>query len=304
MENIEMPYLRNRFINSTSAALRILILTMVLCTCFSISYGRDSIEPATHGEGDSIKKKDLNNPQQTHLIPSINYKMIYLTPGTFMMGSPSSEKGRFDDEGQHKVTLTKGFFIGVTEVTIEQWKKVMGYNPFQSENPGKNHPVGMVSWDECQAFIMKLNKLEKSRRYRLPTEAEWEYACRAGSRSAFSNGDIAQAKCGHEPSLDKIGWYCGNTKEETQPVAKKEPNGWGLYDMHGNAWEWCQDWYATYPTGPGSNPKGPSTGSSRVFRSGGWGLSARSCRSAFRDKYASDLKCKLLGLRLAREADE
>ena len=299
-----MPRQKNRPFNSALAASSIFLFLVVLCTCFSISYARDGTEPAIYGKEDTPREEILIDPQCTHMIPSINYKMVYIPPGAFMMGSPPSEEGRFDDEEQHKVTLTKGFFIGVTEITIEQWKKVMGYNPRQSKNIGKNHPVEMVSWNKCQAFIMKLNRLEKSRRYRLPTEAEWEYACRAGSSSAFSNGDIAQAECGREPSLDKVGWYCGNTKEETQPVAKKGPNVWGLYDMHGNAWEWCQDWYAKYPPGHSINPKGPVTGSSRVFRSGGWGLSARSCRSAFRDKYALDLKCKFLGFRLAREADK
>ena len=151
---------------------------------------------------------------------------------------------------------------------------------------------------------MKLNRREKSLRYRMPTEAEWEYACRAGSRAAFTNGTISQLKCGHDPNLDRVGWYCGNAKDETQPVAQKEPNIWGLYDMHGNAWEWCQDWYEESPSGSNINPKGPASGTSKVFRGGGWGLTARSCRSAFRDNYAPDLKCKLLGFRLVREADK
>jgi formylglycine-generating enzyme required for sulfatase activity len=297
-----MPYIKNQFVHSSSALLSILLLTVILFADFSISYCRDGREPATVGKWESISTESFANPQQTHMIPSINYRMVYISPGTFIMGSPPSEKGRYDDEMQHRVTLTKGFFMGVTEVTIEQWKKVMGYSPSQSEVTGKTHPVEMVSWNECQAFIMKVNKLEKSRRYRLPTEAEWEYACRADSGLAFSNGGIVQAGCGLEPSLDRIGWYCGNTTENTQPVAKKEPNAWGLYDMHGNAWEWCQDWYAAYPPGHIKDPKGPVTGVSRVFRSGGWGLSARSCRSAFRDKYAPDLKCRFLGLRLVYEA--
>jgi formylglycine-generating enzyme required for sulfatase activity len=279
-----MPFLKNRFAYSSSALLCVLLLTAVLCADFSISHGRDAMELATDGKWESIKKAGFDNPQQIHVIPSINYRMVYLPPGTFIMGSPPSEKGRYDDEMQHRVTLTKGFFIGVTEVTIEQWKKVMGYSPSQSENTGNTHPVEMVSWNECQAFIMKVNRLQKSRRYRLPTEAEWEYACRAGSGLAFSNGDIVQAGCGREPSLDRIGWYCGNTTENIQPVAKKEPNAWGLYDMHGNAWEWCQDWYAPYPPGHVKDPKGPVTGMSRVFRSGGWDWAAggrgRGCRRA------------------------
>ncbi len=107
---------------------------------------------------------------------------------------------------------------------------------------------------------MKLNRKEKSLRYRLPTEAEWEYACRAGSNAAFTNGAISQVKCGHDPNLDTVGWYCGNTKEKVQPVAKKTPNAWGLYDMHGNAWEWCQDWYEERASGNNISPKGLASG--------------------------------------------
>ena len=241
---------------------------------------------------------------KTYTIPSIHYAMTYIPAGSFMMGSPVSEKGRYEDETQHRVQMTKGFFMGVTEVTRQQWQMIMGDTPAKSDPGGANHPVDHVSWNECQQFIMALNKQEKSRRYRLPSEAEWEYACRAGSDSALTNGDITHMGCEHDPNLNRVGWYCGNTEEMTQPVGKKEPNAWGLHDMHGNAWEWCQDWYEKYPEGQSLNPKGPPAGSSRVFRGGGWGLTARTCRSAFRDKYAPDLKCKLLGFRIVREADE
>ena len=189
-----MPRQKYRPFNPALAASSIFLFLVILCPCFSISYAGDRAEPAIHGKADAAREEALINPRCTHMIPSINYEMIYIPPGAFMMGSPPSEKGRFDDEEQHEVTLTKGFFLGATEVTIEQWQKVMGYNPSQSKNIGKNHPVEMVSWNECQAFIMKLNRMEKSRRYRLPTEAEWEYACRAGSSSAFSNGDIATGR--------------------------------------------------------------------------------------------------------------
>ncbi len=278
-------------------------LLFVLCLSLPVVYAQDKTNPAISGEKDSVKRKCTTKLQSTYTIPSINYHMVYIPPGTFMMGSPLSEKGRYDDEEQHKVTLTKGCYIGVTEITQGQWKQIMGDNPSRFEALRENHPVDLVSWNDCQDFIMKLSRKEKSLRYRLPTEAEWEYACRAGSGSAFTNGAISQVKCGNDPNLDKVGWYCGNTKDETQPVSQKEPNAWGLYDMHGNAWEWCRDWYEEHASN-NINPKGPAAGTSKVFRGGGWGLPARSCRSAFRDNYAPDHKCKLLGFRLVREAEK
>lgn len=248
-------------------------------------------------------KNTASGVKTEYTISSINYKMIYIPPGTFSMGSPSTEKGRYDDEVLHTVTLTKGFYIGATEVTQAQWKEIMGDNPSAFKDCGDDCPVEKVSWYECQKFIQQLNQREKSRKYRLPTEAEWEYACRAGSDKPFSNGDITSTGCEPDPNLDKIGWYCGNTHDKTQPVARKIPNAWGLYDMHGNAWEWCEDWYDDYRIGHVEDPKGPENGAARVFRGGGWGLAGRTCRSAFRDKYSPELNCKLMGLRLVRDAD-
>lgn len=276
----------------------------VLCLSLAVVYAQDKLNPAISGKKDSVKSEGIIKSQSTYTIPSINSRMVYISSGAFLMGSPPSEKGRYKDEEQHKITLTKGFYIGITEITQGQWKQIMGDHSSRFEASHENHPVGLISWNECQEFIMKLNRKEKSLRYRLPTEAEWEYACRAGSGAAFTNGAISQVKCGHDPNLDKVGWYCGNAKDETQSVAQKEPNAWGLYDMHGNAWEWCQDWYEERTSGSNINPKGPASGTSKVFRGGGWGLPARSCRSAFRDHYAPDLKCKLLGFRLVREADK
>lgn len=265
----------------------IIPVLVVFCSTTSQSFARD----------------EFSSTPLTYLIPSINYKMVYIPPGTFMMGSPPSEKGRYDDEKQYQVTLTKGFYIGVTEVTQGQWKRIMGNNPSHFKSCGDACPVDQISWNECGEFILRLNTQEKTRRYRLPTEAEWEYACRATSQSAFANGDITEKDCGYDPNLDKVGWYCRNSGGKTHPVAQKKPNSWGLYDMHGNVWEWCNDWYGEYPSIPAIDPKGPSSGSNRVFRGGGWDLSARRCRSAFRDKYSPNVKYKLLGFRLAREAD-
>ncbi len=196
-------------------------------------------------------------------------KFVYIKPGSFMMG----------DYSKHEVTLTKGFNIQTTEVTQGLWKAVMGKNPSYFKNCGDNCPVENVSWNDVQAFIRKLNQKAGSNKYRLPTEAEWEYTCRAGSTTKFSFGDS-------ESSLGAYAWYKDNSGDKTHPVGQKSPNAWGLYDMHGNVWEWCQDWSGDYPSGAVTNPKGLSSGSFRVFRGGSWYGSAGGCESA-RRRYGS-----------------
>ena len=226
-----------------------------------------------------------------YTVSSINYKMVYISPGTFMMGSPSSEPKRDSDERQHKVTLTKGFYIGVTEITQNQWKAIMGNNP--SRFKGDNLPVESVSWNDCREFIRKLNSQEGGNKYRLPTEAEWEYACRVGTTTRF--------RIGYSDSrLGDYAWYSSNSSSKTHPVSRKKPNAWGLYDMHGNVWEWCEDWYGNYPSGHVTDPDGLSSGSSRVGRGGNWGSSAGGCRSADRSGVTPGHGYGFLGFRLAR----
>jgi len=162
--------------------------------------------------------------------------------------------------------------------------------------------VECVSWNEVQEFIRRLNRLEGTDKFRLPTEAEWEYAARAGSTTAFANGGILELKCGYDANLDAMGWYCGNSNVSysgcydasgwggpkcagSHIVAQKEPNAWGLYDMHGNVWEWCDRYGKKYPSGSVTDPEGPSSGSGRVGRGGGWYYNARNCRSALRDNF-------------------
>jgi formylglycine-generating enzyme required for sulfatase activity len=210
---------------------------------------------------------------------SIGMKLVPISAGKFMMGSPKQEN-------QHEVTLTKDFYLGMTQVTQAQYEKVIGENPshFQgSEVSGRDSsefPVEWVSWEDALKFCEKLSSLpeEKAagRVYRLPTEAEWEYACRAGSSTAYFFGDDEESLCDHA-------WYYRNSGERTHPVALKKPNAWGLYDMHGNVFEWCSDWFAYhYPEGAVSDPSGPNEGSSRVIRGGSWGVGALSCRSSKR----------------------
>jgi formylglycine-generating enzyme required for sulfatase activity len=230
---------------------------------------------------------------------SLGMVFVYIQPGTFMMGSPSSEPDHESDEKRHRVTLSKGYYMQTTEVTQGQWKAVMGTNPSDFKNCGDGCPVENVSWNDVQNFIRKLNRREGRATYRLPTEAEWEYTARAGSTTAFANGGISELKCGYDPNLDAMGWYCGNSNKRTQAVAQKQPNAWGLYDMHGNVWEWCADWSGDYPASSVTDPIGPSSGSSRVNRGGSWYHFAKFCRSAGRLWPESGSRSGLLGFRLA-----
>ncbi len=231
----------------------------------------------------------------------LGMKFVYIKPGSFMMGSPSSELGRYNDETQHRVTLSKGFYMQTTEVTQGQWQAIMGSNPSYFSSCGDNCPVEQVSWDDVQEFIRKLNS-RTGKNYRLPTEAEWEYACRAGSSTAFANGGIREIGCEHDPNLHAMGWYCGNADYKPHPVGQKQPNAWGLYDMHGNVWEWCSDWYGDYPSGSVTDPTGPSSGTFRVNRGGCWHFNAQNCRSALRIRLMPGNRFSNLGFRLAAPA--
>ena len=198
-------------------------------------------------------------------------ELVYCPPGEFMMGSPSTEEGRWRDETQHRVWLTKGFWLGKYPVTQRQWRSVMGNNP--SSFVGDDLPVDGVSWYDCQEFIKKVNvALECGAR--LPTEAEWEYACRAGTTGVY----------GGTGNLDEMGWFNGNSGNTTHPVGQKKPNAWGLYDMHGNVWEWCADWWGGYPTDGVVDPAGTASGYERVLRGGNWHVGAQGCRTALRSK--------------------
>ena len=235
-------------------------------------------------------------PPDSFTIDELGMTFVRILAGTFTMGSPGSEPNRDDDETQHQVTLTQDFFMQETEVTQGQWRAVMGANPSFFQNCGENCPVESVSWDDVQEFLEQLNaQTTDGYTYRLPTEAEWEYAARAGSETAFCEGDITEPE-GNDPILNTLGWYYENSNAGyagcyewsdgrccgPQPVRGKNPNVWGLYDMHGNVYEWCSDWYGAYPTTNVSDPLGPSSGAYRVLRGGSWFNYARYCRSANR----------------------
>ncbi len=207
---------------------------------------------------------------------SIGMKLKLIPAGEFLMGSPDGDSDAHRDEKpQHLVRITKPFYLGVTEVTQQQYERVMGQNPSWFKGDPQR-PVEMVSWEDAVAFCGKLSQKE-GRTYRLPTEAEWECACRAGSTTKWSFGD--------DPAgLKDQAWFNENSNGTTHPVAQKKPNAFGLYDMHGNVWELCADWYADkyYAESTVDDPLGATAGSCRVFRGGSWSYGARGCRSASR----------------------
>lgn len=222
-------------------------------------------------------------------IPGMEF--IYISPRSFMMGSPRNEPGRWANEIEHQVNLTKGFYMQTTEVTQGQWRAVMRNNPSDLSQCGSDCPVENVYWGEVQEFIHRLNKLEKKPKYRLPTEAEWEYACRAGNKNMGAHDT-------DEKKLKDYAWYIENSNGTTHPVASKKPNHWGLFDMHGNVSEWCSDWFGPYPDREVTNPEGPIIGKFRVARGGSWRMTSRSCRAADRNSNLPGDKSNTIGFRL------
>jgi len=253
---------------------------------------------------DSARKAGVPAAKELDLGGGVTMKLVFIPAGKFMMGSPDSEKGRGKDEGpQHEVTLCKPFYLGVTEVTQAQYQAIMGTNPSYFENERTLYkdpnyiPVENVSWHDATEFCKRFS--EKTRQaVRLPTEAEWEYACRAGTATAFSFGDADSA-------LGDYAWYDGNSAEPihpagtTRPVNQKRPNAWGLFDMHGNLWEWCADWHGDYPNGTVTDPQGPASGTSRVLRGGCWYGPAVNCRAARRNSGSPDTRLHIIGFRVA-----
>ncbi|MEI6706079.1 MAG: formylglycine-generating enzyme family protein [Methylococcales bacterium] len=220
-----------------------------------------------------------DTPKSTLPLPA----MVSITGGCFQMGSPETEAERSDDEQQHKVCVDD-FQLGQTEVTQQLWQAVMGNNP--SSFKGDDLPVDSVSWNDAQAFLKKLNQLT-GKNYRLPTEAEWEYAARAGTTTPFSFGDnITPEQVNYNGNYPYNNAKKGLSREKTVAVKSLPPNDWGLYEMHGNVYEWCNDWYGDYPSEAVTNPKGATDGTSRVLRGGSWFYFARFTRSAFRSPYS------------------
>ena len=253
----------------------------------------------------AIEKKDM-----TIMLPGdVPLELVYIHAGSFWMGSPKDELGRSDDEIPHRVTLTQDFWLGKYSVTQRQWIVVMGSNPSYFQN-GDRYPVEQVSWYDAMAFCQKLTERERSAgrlpagyEYTLPTEAQWEYACRAGTTTPYSfgsalNGD--KANCNGDYPYGGVGK--GRYLERTSKVGSYAPNAWGLYDMIGNVHDWCRDWYGDYPTGSATDPAGPSSGLYRVLRGGTWAFSASDCRSAKRSDRQPAYGYYWIGFRVALAA--
>jgi len=233
----------------------------------------------------------------------IRYALRWIKPGRFMMGSPEDELERYKDESQHEVILTQGFWLGETTCAQELWKAVMGKNP--SFIKGTQKPVGNVSWDDCMAFIKEINQRMPGLNLRLPTEAEWEYACRAGTQTPFSfgdnnNADLVNSSDDHLHVVESKGKVWGEPVE----VGSLPCNQWGLYEMHGNVYEWCSDWYGEYQAETIINPVGPENGEERLLRGGCWVSPGRHLRSAARATSAPRSLYDTTGFRLARGHQE
>ena len=238
-------------------------------------------------------------------INGVEFPFRWCPSGTFMMGSPEGEAERYDDETQHQVTLTRGFWMLETPVTQSMWKKVTGSNP--SNWKGAKLPVETVSWGDCQEFIEQLNAhlagtpgVPSGYRFSLPTEAQWEYACRAGTTTPFHFGSVLN---GDKANCDGNYPYGTSTKgqylEKTSEVGSYPANAWGLFDMHGNVQEWCLDWYDDYPDSSVTDPVEPFEGSYRVLRGGGWLNDARDCRSADRRSGDPSSRLNYFGVRIS-----
>ena len=244
-------------------------------------------------------------PITVELAPGVPLNMVWIEPGVFTMGSPLDEPGRNDDEGpQFEVRLTQGFYLSQCEITQHQWTAVTGERPWShytdelKEEPDR--PAVYISWEDVQEFIASLNATAGAQVYRLPSEAEWEYAGRAGTKTPWSFGNV-------EKELALYAWWTDNIslsgRMAAQPVGLKTPNPWGLYDMHGNVWEWVGDWLGAYLEGPQTDPQGPPEGTARVFRGGSFKDAAVLSRSAQRCWNAPDQRFSHVGVRLVRNSD-
>ena len=265
------------------------LLSLLLGGVLVVSCGDDENEEdvQTSSSNQNGGTPAFDGEDKVYTVNGVSFKMIAVKGGTFQMGS---DDGYEWEKPVHRVTLSD-YYIGETEVAQELWIAVMGSNPSYCTG-NMQCPVEMVSWNDCQTFISKLNQLT-GETFRLPTEAQWEYAARGGNKSkgyTYSGSNV----------IDDVAWYDDNSGEMTYPVKTKVPNELGIYDMSGNVWEWCSDWYGSYSSAAQTDPTGPATGSHRVMRGGSWGSYASSCRVASRNSFTPTGGNNFyLGLRLA-----
>lgn len=272
--------------------MRTIIFIVIFALSRAVGFAQSQIlrpEPPKPTSMSTTPDVSMRSNEKTFSVKGVTFKMMMVEGGTFNMGATSEQKEPFEREKPvHQVTLAT-YYLGETEVTQALWTAVMGSNP--SNFTGDNLPVEYVRWSDCQTFIAELNYIT-GQNFRLPTEAEWEFAARGGNNShgyQYSGGS----------TLSDVAWYDGNSGDQTQEVKTKRANELGIYDMSGNVWEWCQDWYGSYISNSLTNPTGAATGSFRVGRGGGWYGSTGGCRSAYRRSISPNFRSNDLGLRLA-----
>jgi len=259
--------------NAIFSSVRVGLMIIAICGLASTGKAQSSAGKTEQGNTDPRENQTVD------LGDGVTMEFVLIHPGTFQMGTDKVNEANKDNPEQrpmHKVTIIKPFYLGKYLVTQEQWERVMGSNP--SYFKGARNPVETVTWDDCQDFMAKLKEKVPGKTFRLPTEAEWEYACRAGTTTDYNIGDS-------DAALGDYAWFRSNG---THPVGEKKPNAWGLYDMLGNVNEWCSDWYGFYKSGDQTDPVGPPSGSYHVLRSGHWGCFPVHLQSAFRNSYISE----------------
>ena len=268
-----------------------------------VAFGSSSLAVAEEAKEADNRPQSPSKELAVDLGKGVKLEMVLIPAGEFLMGSPDADqRARGNEKPQHRVRITKPFYLGKYPVTQEQWEAVMGNNP--SSFKGPRNPVEMVSWNDCRLFFDKLNEKfarahlgpvpQGEGKFGFPTEAQWEYACRAGSTTLYGFGD-------EEALLGEYAWYASNSEGRTHPVGEKKPNAWGLYDMHGNVWQWCADGYGDgyYGKSPKDDPPGVASGTFRILRGGSWILPAWHCRSAYRSHDKPDTSYVVVGVRAA-----
>lgn len=262
---------------------RILIIIFLFLLCTGAGYSQNS-----------------GSAKVISLPHDVSMEFVFIPPGSFYMGSDTSEKDRHGDEGPVRhVSITKGFYLGKFEVTQAQWMAVMKNNPsiFQNTDDWYNYPVDNVSWNDCREYISRLNSLGLGV-FRFPTEAEWEYACRAGTISRYYWGDDPD-----DWQVYEYAWAFSRAEGKSHPAGEKKPNPWGLYDMSGNMWEWCSDWREPYLPVDTINPTGQASGTSKIYRGGSWFNKPATLRSANRNGHEPDTKGTNSGFRIVLEVE-
>ncbi|HEY3323042.1 MAG TPA: formylglycine-generating enzyme family protein [Planctomycetota bacterium] len=283
--------------------LRAVLLVLVCTTLPAFAAGAPDAKPAQpwplwdgkETVAEYARRAGLEATKTLDLGGGVKLETVLIPAGKFVIGSPETEAGRTFEETQHEVTITKPFYMAKYETMQEQYEAIAGNNPSAFKEP--KNPVEQVSWTDVQEFCRKLST-KTGMTVRLPSEAEWEYSCRAGTKTRFYSGEDDQA-------LDSVAWHGANADKTTHPVGQKTPNAWGLFDMHGNVFEWCSDWkQSEYPPGAVTDPTGPATGHIRVVRGGSWNFTAAVCRSTFRGESRPETRLGYLGFRVVVEVSK